>query len=88
MTIAFCVLMLAMNPDIQEKVVEEMKSVFDTADQSVTYDDLSKLNYLTMVMEETLRLFPITPFIVREVTKDIEIGTSALEKKIKFNKCF
>lgn len=57
-----------------------MQSVFESADEEVTQDHLSQLNYLTMVLNETLRLFPITPFIGREVQEDIQLDEYTLPK--------
>uniref|UniRef100_A0A336LJB5 CSON006028 protein n=1 Tax=Culicoides sonorensis TaxID=179676 RepID=A0A336LJB5_CULSO len=80
MTTSFCILMMAMHPEIQERVIEEMRSVFESVDEPVTQDHLSQLNYLTMVLNETLRLFPITPFIGREVQEDIQLDEYTLPK--------
>ncbi|XP_063709170.1 probable cytochrome P450 313a4 [Culicoides brevitarsis] len=73
LSVSFCLLMLAMHQDIQERVVDELRSVFDTKDQPVTPEAVSKLEYLSMVMNETLRLFPITPLIGREALKDTKL---------------
>lgn len=42
--------------------------------ESFGRDDLKKLYYTTMVIKEVSRLFPVAPFIVREVTEDFPIG--------------
>lgn len=65
--------MMAMHPDIQERVVNEMRSIFSSVDQEVTIDLLSKLEYLHMVLSETLRLFPITPLIGREIQQTVQL---------------
>lgn len=65
--------MMAMHPDIQERVVNEMRSVFSSVDQEVTIDLISKLDYLHMVLSETLRLFPITPLIGREIQQTVKL---------------
>lgn len=81
LTTCFTVLMLAIHQDTQERVVEELRSIFKSADQEVTFEDIANLKYLTMVLNETLRLFPITPFIGREVTKDFELEPNLLLPK-------
>lgn len=62
--------MLAVYPEIQEKVVAELHEIFDDADSPVTYEDLSKLTYLEMVVKESLRHFPVGPFIARKTSDD------------------
>lgn len=62
-----------MHPDVQERVIEELRSVFESKEQNVTPEIVSKLEFLNMVLNETLRLFPITPLIAREVQKDTKL---------------
>jgi len=69
-----CLLLLAMHPEIQQKVYDEIIRVLPDADNSaVTHEKLNELTYLEQVMNETLRLFPIVPMIARKVTEDFEI---------------
>lgn len=42
-------------------------------DKPVEYSDLPKLQYLEMVIKETMRIFPVGPIIVRAITGDIEL---------------
>ncbi|KAL5288662.1 hypothetical protein ACFFRR_009095 [Megaselia abdita] len=66
---------LAMFQDFQDKLREEIYSVFpknlDKLD--ITYNDLKDMEYLDMVLHETLRLFPPIPLLFRNVTKDISL---------------
>lgn len=62
-----------MHPDIQERVVDELRSIFESKEQEATLELISKLDYLSMVINETLRLFPITPLIGREARSDIQL---------------
>lgn len=57
-TISGTLIMLAMHPEYQEKVVAELHEIFDSADSPVTYEDLSKMTYMEMVIKEALRHFP------------------------------
>jgi cytochrome P450 len=75
-------LMLAMFPEIQQKVVDELKEVFGTADVPIDYDSLNRLTYLDLVIKETMRLFPVLPVSARKSTGDVEIGKH--EKLVKF----
>ncbi|XP_046595721.1 cytochrome P450 4C1 isoform X4 [Neodiprion lecontei] len=82
-TVSFVMLMLASHPDLQDKVYEELREIYgddDNEDQLVTPDDLSRMNYLDQVIKETMRLFPGSPFLIREVTDDLDIGDRVLPK--------
>lgn len=73
---SYCVLMLAMNKDIQERVYQEMVNVYgeNNRQPNVQYEDFGKLEYLDRVLKETLRLFPVVPYFVRKVRKDFVLG--------------
>lgn len=66
--------MLAMHSDVQQKVVQELKEVFESADATIDYDSLSKLTYLDMVLKESMRLFPVLPVSSRKATEEFQIG--------------
>lgn len=79
-TISSVLIMLAIHPEHQEKVVAELREVFDNVDSPVTYEDISKLTYLEMVIKESLRHFPVGPFIARECTEDFEFRGGVIPK--------
>ncbi|XP_036233918.2 probable cytochrome P450 313a4 isoform X1 [Bactrocera oleae] len=68
-----CLLMLAMHPEIQERVFQEIRSVFPDGITSVEYDDLKKLPYLDMFISEALRIAPPGPYIGRQTVDDTEL---------------
>lgn len=68
------VLLIAMHPDVQKKIVGELDSVFGSVDEEVTEDSIDKLEYLEMVIKETLRIWPVVPFNSRQLQKDMTIG--------------
>lgn len=72
--------MLALHPEVQEKVVRELKEVYETADATIDYNSLSKLKYLDMIVKETMRLFPVLPLSARKTTEEFEIGKLPLLK--------
>ena len=78
---AHCILFLAMHPNIQEKVYQEIISVFPSDDIEITYDSLSKLNYLENVMKESLRLGPTVHSIAREAMENFEISPGKVIKR-------
>lgn len=69
-----CLLMLAIHPEVQRKVLEELKEVFGSADTPVDYPSLNKLVYLDLVLKEVMRLFPVLPVSGRKSTGEFEIG--------------
>lgn len=75
---SYCVLMLAMHPEIQQQVYEEIVGYYgaETRQPKVVYEDLSKLELLDRVLKETLRFFPVVPYFARKLRKDFMLGES------------
>ncbi|GAB6032288.1 hypothetical protein CHUAL_010928 [Chamberlinius hualienensis] len=71
--ISWSIYCIGQHPEIQQKVVDELKSVYDTIDRSSTTQDLANLKYLECVIKECLRLFPPVPGFARKMTEDINI---------------
>ncbi|XP_065080342.1 probable cytochrome P450 9f2 isoform X3 [Ochlerotatus camptorhynchus] len=62
---------LLVNPDIQQKLYEEIMAVEDSLNgKPLSYEVLQKMQYLDMVVSETLRLWPPAPFTDRYCVKD------------------
>ncbi|XP_046734965.1 uncharacterized protein LOC124404676 [Diprion similis] len=78
LTCSFLFMMLGMHPDIQDKVRKEVNEVI--GDEDVTMENLSKLRYLELVIKETIRLFPVGPMTLRELTADLEFETCTAPK--------
>ncbi|XP_060860448.1 cytochrome P450 4C1-like [Metopolophium dirhodum] len=75
-TVCFCLLMIAIHQDIQDKVYNEIYDIFGESDQTITIDDTTKLVYLEQVIKETLRLYPTGPLLLREIQEDLKIFSS------------
>lgn len=73
----FTIYELALNPDIQEKLRNEIKSAIEENNGKLTYDMLFSFKYLDMVVSESLRKYP-PAFIMRKCTKDFRIPDSDL----------
>lgn len=43
-------------------------------DRAIQHDDLPKLKYVERFINETNRLFPVGPVVVRENLDDIDLG--------------
>lgn len=65
-SVAFTILMLAMNPELQERVADELRSVFPDQHSHATRSDLDKLELLDRCMNESLRLFPVVTIMARK----------------------
>lgn len=68
--------MLAMHPEHQEKVYQEVCSVMPDKNADLTQDDLKKLEFLDLCFRETLRLFPTIPLIGRVASKPIKLSNN------------
>ncbi|KAL1463685.1 hypothetical protein WDU94_015417 [Cyamophila willieti] len=64
-------LMLAIHPEVQEKAYQEITSIvgFDKTCEP-SYEDLTNMSYLEMIIKESLRLFPPVPIVARQVSTD------------------
>lgn len=64
-----------MHPVIQDRAMQEIKEVFpDKSAIGTSIEQVSRLNYLEMVIKEAMRLFPVAPFLSRECTDDTVIS--------------
>ncbi|XP_064072416.1 cytochrome P450 4C1-like [Vanessa tameamea] len=66
----YCLMMLANEQEAQDKIVEELNSIFGDDKRSATIEDLNKMRYLDCCIKESLRLYPPVPFISRKVNVD------------------
>ena len=71
---ATCVSVFIHTRVLQEKVYEEMTTIFEGSDRRPTKEDLEQMKYLERVIKETLRLYPITVALARLTEKDVQIG--------------
>ncbi|CAG2103193.1 unnamed protein product, partial [Medioppia subpectinata] len=78
--IAFCFYELALNPDIQDKVYDEIQAAIDPNAQ-MDYDILSTLPYLDAVISESLRRYPPFCRVEREVKSDYQLADTGITLK-------
>ncbi|CAF4793903.1 unnamed protein product [Pieris macdunnoughi] len=70
--LTFCLLTLAENQDVQEKVYQELQSIFNGR-EDVTLEDLTMMNYLERCIKESMRLYPPVPFISRTLSETVKL---------------
>lgn len=87
LTLSYSTLMLAMHPDIQEKVYQELRSVFATQDEDVTYEHVQKLHLLDRVIKESMRLFPAGALTARYVRADTPVSNCIIPKNAIVTLC-
>ncbi|XP_023951417.2 cytochrome P450 6B1-like [Bicyclus anynana] len=58
-TVAFMLYELAMNPLIQDKLIDELDEVLDRHNGNITYEIINELTYMEKVFNETLRKYPV-----------------------------
>ncbi|KAI2474237.1 cytochrome P450 9e2-like [Diabrotica virgifera virgifera] len=64
---------LAIHPDTQTKLRNEIQETLDEYQGQLTYEVLLKMKYLDMVVSESLRKWPANVVVDRECTKDYTI---------------
>ncbi|XP_047951317.1 cytochrome P450 714C2-like [Salvia hispanica] len=77
---SWCLMLLASNPEWQTRIREEVEQVCRGRVPDV--DMLREMNQLHMVIQETMRLYPPTPSLSREVAKDTKIGNVHVPKGV------
>uniref|UniRef100_A0A4D5RYD4 Putative cytochrome n=1 Tax=Ixodes scapularis TaxID=6945 RepID=A0A4D5RYD4_IXOSC len=76
---SFTSYILAVNPEVQEKLRKEVDNCFEKHGGSPTYDAISKLSYLNGVISETLRMFPPAPRLERSPMVDYVLGETGIK---------
>ncbi|KAH8390163.1 hypothetical protein KR200_008412 [Drosophila serrata] len=80
-TIGFCLYELALHPEIQQRLREEIETVLSNEILSVpqlNYESFQEMPYLEQVVSETLRKYPILPHLLRRSTKEYSVPDSNL----------
>lgn len=73
MQTSFVFHLLAEHPNVQTKLQEEIDKVLEEHDGQLTYDIVTKMEYLEAVIHETMRLYPNALFLDRVCTKTYEL---------------
>jgi len=68
-TASFALYELALNPEVQDTLRNEIDQVLAKHGGKATYEALAEMNYLTQTIDETLRKYPPFPTLSRKCTK-------------------
>ncbi|KAJ6628967.1 putative cytochrome P450 6a14 [Pseudolycoriella hygida] len=77
-TMTYALHELAVNPDIQDKLRNEINDGFDKNGGELTYDSVMAMTYLDQVINETLRKYPPVASLHRMVTKDYKLPNGSI----------
>ncbi len=84
-TLSWTLHLLSLHPDKQEMVAKELRSVLgDVVGKLVSKSMISQMPYLDAVIKESMRLYPVAPFIVRMLTTDITIPNDETHTSDKY----
>ncbi|CAJ1952538.1 unnamed protein product [Cylindrotheca closterium] len=77
-TLSWTLHLLSLYPDIQTKLAEEIKTIFEedaicAEKPTVGRKTIVKLHYLDAVLKESMRLYPVAPFVVRKLTAEVPV---------------
>lgn len=75
-TASFHLYELCKNPDVQRKAQEEIDRVLKASGGELTYENIGQMKYIDSCIDETLRKYPIVPFLFRIATQDYIIPDS------------
>ena len=77
-TLAFTLYLVAEHPEVEQKIHEELNNVLAGGPMSLAA--LGELNYLDMVLKESMRLLPVTTVLTRQTAAAVELGGYSLPK--------
>ncbi|XP_063387752.1 cytochrome P450 6B1-like [Cydia fagiglandana] len=80
-TMGFLLYQLALNQDIQNKVIEELDAVLKKHNGEMSLEVISELTYMGKVFDETLRMYPIIDKLKRCAQMDYEVPETDLTIK-------
>ncbi|KAJ2945394.1 hypothetical protein O0L34_g198 [Tuta absoluta] len=82
--ITMCLLMIGSQSDVQDKLYDEIREIFEDSNRPITTEDLSRMKYCEAVIYETLRLYPFVPLYFLNADKDLKISKCTIPKDTTF----
>jgi cytochrome P450 family 4 len=73
--LAFTLMLIAAEEDVQEKILQEVTDVLDGRSfDDLKIQDYNNMKYLERVIKEGLRLYPPAAFLSRTILEDVQTG--------------
>lgn len=76
------ILLLAMHPQIQTKLFDEINEIVVSDQNRIDCDVLEKLCFMENVIFESMRLFPVVPFTCRKIVEDFTLEDLSIPKNL------
>jgi len=67
---SFSIYELCWKPELQKRLRAEIKQVLIKSNDNIGYDDIQNMEYLNMVVQESLRMYPTSPILERVCTDE------------------
>lgn len=74
----FALYELALNQDIQDRLRKEINETLSKYGDKFTYDGMMEMKYLDMVLNETLRMYPVNDTQFRKCARNFKIANTKL----------
>ncbi|XP_013110124.2 cytochrome P450 6a9 [Stomoxys calcitrans] len=73
-TLTYALYELAHHEEVQQEARLEILKTLDKYNHKLTYECLGEMVYLEQIINETLRLYPASPLIIRQCTEDYRVA--------------
>ncbi|KAL1395814.1 hypothetical protein pipiens_010967 [Culex pipiens pipiens] len=73
-TMSNALLLIAMHPEVQNKLIVEITQILGESFANITIEQLQQLTYMEAVLKEAMRLLPITTILGRKTGADLQLG--------------
>lgn len=77
-TVTWLLYALSQNPDVEKKLLREIDQVLGQSE--VTAENIQKCEYLSMCLDETLRMFSTASLLTREAAEGTQLGGYPIRK--------
>ncbi|XP_054713596.1 uncharacterized protein LOC129223056 [Uloborus diversus] len=79
--LSFVFYQLALNPNVQERLITELEEVLTFSDGNLTYEAIQKLKTFDNVISETLRMYSPAVRLERTANEDYDLGYKGIKLK-------